>query len=241
MEEVEYRVRSRKEGADTYVVHEVPKGAMEFTVVDLQAATTYNFSILAQSSKGMSAYTTDIVQYKTAEAPVVAAAPASPDAPAPPEGGGKEGGGLVGGIGAAAAALLLCNLALLACYLRRRKGAEEEESSGGTSSILEMYLSTVSSGYGVDEDSEVGDSEDSEDSGDLEDWRPARRRERHTEDAWPHHPRPPPSMSVRPPPSISARPPPSMFMRPPVAPYYPGLDRSRRGLPPRLPQPWSHY
>ena len=232
MEEVEYRVRSRKEGADTYVVHEVPKGAMEFTVVDLQAATTYNFSILAQSTKGMSAYTTDIVQYKTAEAPVVAAAPVSPDAPAPPEGGGKEGGGLVGGIGAAAAALLLCNLALLACYLRRRKGAEEEESSGGSSSILEMYLSSVSSGYGVDEDSEVGDSGDSED-GDLEDWRPARGRARHTEGAWPRHPRPPPS--------TPARPPPSMTPRPPAAPYYPGLGRNRHGGPARVPQPWSQY
>ena len=163
LEELEYRIRSIKEGAETYVVHEVPKGSDKFTVGDLQSATTYNFSILAQSSKGPSAYTTDIVQYKTGAAPAVEAAPAEPGAP-PPEGGGDEkgGSGMLESVGGAAAILLLCNLALLVCYLRRRKlqEDEEEEESGGSSSILEMYLSSVSSSYGEGGVTEGGSSED---------------------------------------------------------------------------------
>ena len=165
LEELEYRIRSIKEGAETFVVHEVPKGSDKFTVTDLQSATTYNFSILAESDKGPSAYTSDIVQYKTAAAPAVEAAPAEPGA-APPEGGEEGKGGSVGvleSVGAAAAILLLCNLALFICYLRRRKQQEEDddgEGSGGSSSILEMYLNSVSSGYG-------GGGEDAASSEDL--------------------------------------------------------------------------
>merc|ERR1711940_36132 len=95
---LEYRIRSIKEGAVTFVVHEVPKGSDKFTVTDLQSATTYNFSILAKSDKGPSAYTSDIVQYKTAAAPAVEAAPAEPGA-APSEGGEEGKGGSVGVLG----------------------------------------------------------------------------------------------------------------------------------------------
>lgn len=162
LEELEYRIRSIKEGAETSVVHEVPKGSAKFTVADLQSATTYNFSILAQSSKGPSAYTTDIVQYKTGAPPAIKATPAE-EAPPPEEGGDEKGGsGILETVGGAAAILLLCNLALLVCYLRRRKlqEDEEEEESRGSSSILEMYLSSVSSSYGEGGNIEDGSSED---------------------------------------------------------------------------------
>ena len=228
-EDIEYRIRSRKEGADTFVVHEVPQGSQEFRVEDLQAATTYNFSILAQSAKGASDYTLDIVQYATKAAPAVAAAPpdAAPDPPPTEE--EKDGAELLGGIGGAAALLLICNLGLLVCYLRR-KGAQEEEitGSGGSSSILEMYLSSVSESFGDGEESETGSEEGSEEED--EDWRQESRRQRRSE-VRRHYPGSPETRSRLPPPSTYA---------PSLAPTHRGQSWQQPGLQPR-PWDWPRY
>ena len=245
--EVEYRIRSRKEGADNYVVHEVPKGSELFEVTDLQAGTTYNFSILAQTAKGASGYSSDIVQYSTKAAPPV---PAGEGGGGGEEGGdkdtgggGADGGELLGGVGGAAALLLLCNLGLLACYLRRRRGEEDEESSPGSgSSILEMYLNTVSSSYGEGEGSQDGSSEEYSEEEEEEEREGGHRRRRgggREEETWvaaTHHA--PPSSYA---PSLPA----TIYRGRLAPPSLPGYNRSwqQPALHPalRAPQHWPPY
>ena len=141
LSEIEYKIRQKKEGADTFVYHDVPKNSSEFTVEDLQSTTAYTFSILAINEKGESDFTTDKVQYSTKAEPVADPPPPPKDSPPPAE--PKSYGEMLIIIATVGGLLLLCNLGLLYCYLNRKPGLFGGSSDSMTrSSILEMYFAS---------------------------------------------------------------------------------------------------